>query len=231
MSTRSGAKRARREYQRTCSNFGLTVSNLKTKHMVTERQVVDGDREPIAVAGGEICSVDEFPYLGSMIASSGSRIDVDVESRIAKASRAFGALRKAAFLDQDLKLRTKRKVYQACVISVLLYGAECWVPLRKYNKKLNTFHHRCIWIILGISNRQQWSECITMGEVRRRWGDEETAAEKIQKRRLEWTPHMHALSKDTKVCTVWAAPETPQVRSKEKMEGHDQEGLEGYRIQ
>ena len=109
-STRFGAERARREYQRTCSNFGLTVSNPKTKHTVTERQVVDGDREPIAVAGGEICSVDEFPYLGSMIASSG-RIDVDVESRIAKASRAFGALRKAAFLDKDLTLRTKRKVY------------------------------------------------------------------------------------------------------------------------
>ena len=88
------AQRARREYQRTCSNFGLTVSNPKTKHMVTGRQVVDGDREPIAVAGGEICSVDEFPYLGSMIASSG-RINADVESRIAKASRAFGALRKA----------------------------------------------------------------------------------------------------------------------------------------
>ena len=137
--------------------------------MVTGRQVVDGDREPIAVAGGEICSVDEFPYLGSMITSSG-RIDADVESRIAKASRAFGALRKAVFLDKDLTLRTKRKVYQARVMSVLLYGAECWVPLRKHNKKINTFHHRCIRIILGISNRQQWSECITMVEVRRWWG-------------------------------------------------------------
>ena len=188
-STRSGAERAMSEYQRTCSNFGLTVSNPKTKHMVTGRQVVDGDREPIAVAGGEICSVDEFPYLGSMIASSG-RIDVDVESRIAKASRAFGALRKAVFLDKDLTLRTKRKVYQACVTSVLLYGAECWVPLRKHNKKLNTFHHRCIRIILGISNRQQWSERTTMAEVRRRWGDEETAAEKIQKCRLEWLGHL-----------------------------------------
>ena len=122
--------------------------------MVTGRQVVDGDREPIA--GGEICSVDEFPYLGSKIASSG-RIDADVESRIAKAFRAFGALRKAVFLDKVLTLHTKRKVYQVCVISVLLYGAECWVPLRKHNKKLNTFHHRCIRIILGISNRQQWS--------------------------------------------------------------------------
>ena len=117
-STRPGAERAVREYQGTCSDFGLTVSNPKTKHMVTGRQVVDSDREPIAVAGGEICSVDEFPYLGSMIAASG-RIDVDVENRTAKASRAFGALRKAVFLDKDLLLCTKRKVYQACVMSVL----------------------------------------------------------------------------------------------------------------
>ena len=53
--------------------------------------------------------VDEFPYLGSMIAASG-RIDVDVENRTAKASRAFGVLRKAEFPDKDLSLCTKRKI-------------------------------------------------------------------------------------------------------------------------
>ncbi len=103
--TRAGAERAVREYQGTCSKFGLTVSNQKTKDMVT-------GTEPIAVGGGEICSVEEFPYLGSMIAASG-RIDVDVEGRIVKASTTFGALRNAVFLDKDLTLRTKRKVYQA----------------------------------------------------------------------------------------------------------------------
>ena len=45
-----------------------------------------------------------------------------------------------------------------------------------------------------------------------------------------WDTSHACLSKDTKVCTVWlAAPETPQVWPKEKMEGCDQEGLEGYR--
>ena len=45
---------------------------------------------------------------------------------IAQASKAFGALRKSVFLDKNLSLCTKRKVYNACVLSVLLYGAECW---------------------------------------------------------------------------------------------------------
>ena len=60
-----------------------------------------------------------------------------------------------------------------------LYGAECWILLRKHARKLNTFHHGCVRIILGISNKQQWSEHITVAEVRRRCGDEETAAEKV----------------------------------------------------
>ena len=94
------------------------------------------------------------------------------------------------FSDRNLRLSTKRRVYNACVLPVLLYGAECWVPLRKHMKKLNTFHHRCIRIILGISSRQQWEERITMAEVRQRWGDEETAGEKVRKNRLEWLGHL-----------------------------------------
>ena len=185
-STRPGAERAVREYQASCAAFGLTVSNPKTKYMVVGSLVEEEDREPIAVAGGEICSVDEFPYLGSLIAASG-RMDGDVERRIAQASRAFRAL---------LTLKTKRKIYQACVLLVLLYGAECWIPLRRHTKKINTFHHRCIRIILGISGQQQSSKRITMREIRRRWGDEETAAEKVKKRRLEWLGHLARMSEE-----------------------------------
>ena len=188
-SSRTGAERAVMEYQQTASDFGLTMSNPKTKHMVTGRLVEERDKEPIAVEGGEICAVEEFAYLGSQIAASG-RMDGDVERRIVQASKAFGALRKSVFLDKDLTLSTKRRVYQACVMSVLLYGAECWTPMKKHAKKLNSFHHRCVRTILGISNRQQWSQRITMAEVRRRWGDEETAEEKVKKRRLEWLGHL-----------------------------------------
>ena len=49
--------------------------------------------------------------------------------RDTKASQAFGALKKATvFRDKYLTLNTKRKAYQACVLSVLLYGAEHRIP-------------------------------------------------------------------------------------------------------
>ena len=70
-STRSGAETAAAEYQRTSSDFGLTVSIPKTKAMVTGRLVEESDSEPIELEGGNIVMVDEFPYLGSLIDSSG----------------------------------------------------------------------------------------------------------------------------------------------------------------
>ena len=49
-----------REYQSTCSSFGLTVSAPKTKHMVSGRMSVESDRESISVEGGDLCCVEEF---------------------------------------------------------------------------------------------------------------------------------------------------------------------------
>ena len=62
-SSKAGMERAVREYQNTCSKFGLIISLPKTKHMVSGRQVVEEDRELIEVAGGEIEGVEELPYL------------------------------------------------------------------------------------------------------------------------------------------------------------------------
>ena len=171
--SRHGAKRAVQEYQLVTKDFGLTVSIPKTKHMVTGREATLEDKTPISINGGELEALGEFPYLGSVIAATG-RMDVDCEKRLSQASRAFGALRKAVFMDRDLKLETKRSVYQACVLSVLL----------------DAFHHRCIRTILGISNLQQWSQHITTFEIRQRWEDLETATDKVAKRRLEWLGHL-----------------------------------------
>ena len=51
----------------------------------------------------------------------------DVERRKLKNPKLFGALKKPDFRDKNLTLNTKRKVYQACVLSILLYGTECWI--------------------------------------------------------------------------------------------------------
>ena len=57
---------------------------------------MDDDKVPICLQDGEVDGTDEFPYLGSIIEASG-RMDIEAEKRIAKASRAYGALIKSVF--------------------------------------------------------------------------------------------------------------------------------------
>ena len=52
-----------------------------------------------------------------------------------KASKTFGALRKAVLEDKNLTILTKCKVYDARVLSSLL----SWTPLKKHLQKLNSF--------------------------------------------------------------------------------------------
>ena len=97
--------------------------------MVVGYGVDEVDTLPLDLPGGSIDWVSEFPYLGSLIAESG-RTHEEVDRRIASVSRAFGALRQPIFEDLDLFITTKRYIYRASVLSVLLYGSECWVPLK-----------------------------------------------------------------------------------------------------
>ena len=192
--SQDGAQKAIKEYMAVSRSFGLTVSISKTKHMATGRALSNVEKAPISVGINETISVvEEFKYLGSVIGASGN-MDGDIQNRLAQALRAFGALRKAVFQDKNLSLMTKRKIYQSCVLTVLLYGAESWIPLRRHVIKLNAFHHRCIRSILGITNRQQWVQSITSCDIRQRWGDLETIEDKLIKRRLEWLGHLARMS-------------------------------------
>ena len=99
-------------------------------------------------------------YLSSLIADSG-RSHEEVDRRIASASKAFGALRRVVFKDSKLSVKAKKSVYSACVLLVLLYGSESWVPLRRDLKRLNSFHHSCVHAVLGITKQRQWKEHIS----------------------------------------------------------------------
>ena len=165
------------------------MSLPKTKLMVTGFGIGGSDRAPIAVGDSEVECVEQFPYLGSLV-TSGGIINAEVNCCLANASKAFGAMRQAVFKDCHLTVTTKRRVYEPCVLSILLYGSECWTPLCRHLNRLEAFHHRCIHTVLRITNRQQWEQHISSAMTRDLWGDPETVTTKITKRRLEWLGHV-----------------------------------------
>ena len=121
-SSREEIERAARTLDKVASEWGLTLSLPKTKLLVADTWSED-DLQPITIRGESIEVVPEFRYLGSIVEKHGE-VTEDVVDKIARASRAFGALCRPVFQDSNLSIKTKRMVYRAVVMGVLLYGAE-----------------------------------------------------------------------------------------------------------
>ena len=190
---RAAAEEPLRLYSGVASEFGLTESTFKMQFLVVGYGVREEELLLMTVDGGNIVCLAELSYLGSLIAVN-SRIDVVVDKRIACASKAFGALHLSVFKHTQLSVTTKRQVYQACVLSMVLYEGDCWIPLRCHLKQMNTFHHRCIHTMLGITNSQQWEQHLTSASTREQWVDVETITVNLMKRRLEWLGHLAGMS-------------------------------------
>ena len=140
------AQSALQSFVAVAASFGLTVSLIKTKYMSCGHGLSENDQRPLVVGSNSVDHVPSFVYLGSLLTPDG-RTSQEIDRRIANASHAFGALRHV-LCDAGLTLKTKRLVYSACVISVLLYGAECWPILRRDEIRLDSFHHRCLRAML-----------------------------------------------------------------------------------
>ena len=95
---------------------------------------------------------DDVALLASPIAANG-RIDVEVYKRIVCAFKAFGVLHVSVFKNTQLSVTTTRRIYQLCVQSMILYGGQCWIPLRCHLKQMSAFHYSCIRTMLVITNR------------------------------------------------------------------------------
>ncbi|KAJ8047823.1 hypothetical protein HOLleu_06930 [Holothuria leucospilota] len=79
-------------------------------------------------------------------------------------------------------------VNNACVISSLLYGSETWTTYAKHQRRLNSFHLRCIRRILGISLEDK----VPNTEVLSRAGLP-TMFTLLKQRRLLWLGHVRRM--------------------------------------
>ena len=84
----------------------------------------------------------------------------------------------------------KRCVFNACALSLLLYGSECWTSLQSDIRRLSSFHMRCICSVLGITRAQAWAEHTSNAELLALWGETKTIEVKLAHRRLEWLRHV-----------------------------------------
>ena len=84
-----------------------------------------------------------------------------------------------------LTISNKMKVYQACVLSTLLYSSKTWTLYSCQERRLNTFHLRCLRRILGIT----WQDWVPNKDVVAQAGLPSMFA-LLNQRRLGWLGHV-----------------------------------------
>ena len=105
-------------FSQACKDFGLTISLKKTN-------VLGQDTEAPPLITIDDYAVCQFTYLGSTITDNLS-LDAVTDKRIEKAASILARLTARVWSRPKLSLKTKMAVYNACVISTLLYGDETW---------------------------------------------------------------------------------------------------------
>lgn len=169
-----------------CSDFGVTISISKTKVMSFGLDVAPS----IYVNGSTLENVDQFCYLGSSVSSRPS-LEVELGKRLGKAATTFGNLQDRVWSNKTLTTRTKVQVYEACVLSILLYGCESWPSYSHQERRLNAFHMRCLRKIVGIS----WEDKVP--DVRILEITHSTNLTTIiRSRRLRWIGHVRRMEED-----------------------------------
>jgi hypothetical protein len=83
-----------------------------------------------------------------------------------------------------LSLKTKIRIFESDVKSVLLYGCETWKSRAKIKRSMQAFINRCLRKILRI----RWPEIITIEELWERTG-QKPLDRQIKKRKWSWIGH------------------------------------------
>nr|KAG5697588.1 hypothetical protein BaRGS_019809 [Batillaria attramentaria] len=185
----------------TSAGTGLKINRRKTELM----KINTTANTPVTVGGESIREVESFVYLGSVVDGQGGT-DRDVTARIGKA-RAAMVMLKNIWASKVVSIRTKLRIFNSNVKSVLLYGCETWRTTKTMQQKIQTFLNTCLRRIFNI----RWPEKIRNEELWERAG-QEPAAKQILRRKWGWIGH--TLRKPTSSTTRQALTWNPQGKRK-----------------
>ena len=185
----------------TSAGTGLKINRKKTELMKMNTTA----NAPITVGGEPLREVESFVYLGSVVDHQGGT-DRDVTARIGKARAAFVML-KNIWASGGISMRTKLRIFNSNVKSVLLYGCETWRTTQTMQRKIQTFFNTCLRRIYKI----QWQEKIRNEELWERAG-QEPVAKQILRRKWGWIGH--TLRKPASSTTRQALTWNPQGKRK-----------------
>ena len=179
--THTGIQNMTNKLSSIAESMGLNINVNKTKMLKAGYHQQDPPK--LKVYDQELEYVSDFPYLGAMVTDDGGS-DIDIVSRIRKATTAFFKLSKI-WNCSSLSHRLKIKIFKSNVISVLLYGSETWKLTDAQLSKLRVFQTTYTRRILKI----RWYHRRTNIEILRTTKQEDMGRV-LEKRRWKYLGHV-----------------------------------------
>ena len=121
----------------TAPQIGLRLNAAKTK---LKRNNYKTDNPITVITSDALEEVQDFVYMGRKSQQMKSQQNMPW----IKSERPDFAMLKSIWKSWQLKLKTKLRLCNSNVLSVLLYGFECWRLTAKLAHKLETFQNRCL---------------------------------------------------------------------------------------
>ena len=185
-------------------SIGLQINTDKTKVL----RLNSKETTPIRIKGKDVEDVDTFTYLGAVINKTGGSTE-DIKHRLSLARSAFAMLN-PLWKSKQYSTKTKIRIFNSNVMSVLLYGAEMWKLIQSDITRLETFQRKCLRRILRIF----WPMKITNQDL---YCQSKTSpiGEIIKCRRWRWLGHTlrKQPNDNCKVALTWA-PEGKRKRGR-----------------
>ena len=166
------------DYRSGC--LGLRLNAKKCR--LTTSGTADQD---LVINGEPVEKADSFCYLGSLIEQNADP-EVEVNARIGRAMGVYRSLSKTLWKRRQIPMSVKLRVFDAMVLSVLLYGIELLPLSAACTRKISAFENKCLRGMLGIS----WEAHIPNAEIMRRCDRTVSMEARLQKMRLQWLGHL-----------------------------------------
>ncbi|KAI8518905.1 hypothetical protein Bbelb_021620 [Branchiostoma belcheri] len=169
------------------AKLGLSINWSKTELM----HIGNGpDHAPFSFNNITVNFVSTFNYLGSTVSRTGD-LKPEIDRRRGLAAAAMQALWRPLWKHRHISLGTKLRVYNAAVVSILMYGAETWPLSNTLAARLDGFDSRCLRRILGV----RWFDHLPGTELRQRT-QQPPASRVAAMRRVRWYGHVLRLPPD-----------------------------------
>ena len=121
------------------ANVGLHINWNKTKIIAIDPSS-PAVNSPVSLdSNTSIELVKDFTYLGSVISSNGSLLP-ELQARLSKVTSVMGRLNRYLWRKPNISRKTKLRIFNAQVGSVMLYGAATWQASAATLKKIDVFH-------------------------------------------------------------------------------------------